>query len=224
MDQSKSAGTPDPFAQQWHSQDHVNSKGMGSVQQLPADVFMLQAATQMQNPGQEFVMDDSMSVHMGNHMSYQQPHQHHAHQQHNGGRHPLPAEQLAQNASFNEGDSQMADSQMVDADDDDSMAAIVGAPKPNASRSSANNELEMRQLFGANRHRKLQEVAGELHGDERGPNSERTRQVFAMLWYALQPDLSARCSYRQDQPSLLQWEGLRPPWQGIRQLCLPLCY
>ncbi len=68
-------------------------------------------------------------------------------------------------------------------DDGDSVAGAHGASKP--SRSSANNELEMRQLFHANRHRNLQEVATELHGNERGPNSERTRQVFAMLWYAV---------------------------------------
>ena len=34
----------------------------------------------------------------------------------------------------------------------------------------------------ANQSRTLQDVAVELHGNERGPNSERTRQVFAMLW------------------------------------------
>lgn len=81
----------------------------------------------------------------------------------------------------------MAHAQMLDRDDNedgDSMVGHLGAPRPVASRSSANNELEMRQLFGANRHRNLQDVAGELHGNERGPNSERTRQVFAMLWYA----------------------------------------
>jgi regulatory factor X len=60
----------------------------------------------------------------------------------------------------------------------DSMAI---AQKP-ASRTSANNEREMQQLYVANKHRSLQDVARELHGNERGPNSERQRQVFAMLW------------------------------------------
>lgn len=78
---------------------------------------------------------------------------------------------------------------MLDRDDNedgDSISGPVGAAKPTSARSSANNELEMRQLFTANRHRHLQDVAGELHGNERGPNSERTRQVFAMLWYAVE--------------------------------------
>src|SRR5208282_4529763 len=52
-------------------------------------------------------------------------------------------------------------------------------------KSSAANEMEMRQLFHTNKHRTLPEVARELHGNERGPQSERTRQVFAMLWYVV---------------------------------------
>jgi regulatory factor X len=62
----------------------------------------------------------------------------------------------------------------------DSVAGGGGVKKP--SKSGAANELEMRQLFNANKHRSLPEVAAELHGNERGPHSERQRQVFAMLW------------------------------------------
>ncbi|CAK7274879.1 hypothetical protein SEPCBS57363_006390 [Sporothrix epigloea] len=85
--------------------------------------------------------------------------------------------------SFGDLDSQMDLARDSNEDGDSSLAAslpAVGAPK--SSRSSANNELEMRQLFNANKARSLQDVAEELHGNERGPNSERTRQVFAMLW------------------------------------------
>jgi regulatory factor X, other len=42
--------------------------------------------------------------------------------------------------------------------------------------------LEMRQLFHTNKHRSLQDISAELHGNERGPNSERNRQMFAMIW------------------------------------------
>lgn len=77
------------------------------------------------------------------------------------------------------------DSQMMDAKNGDMMEVTTSQPvvlKPAASRSSANNEREMQQLFMANKHRSLQDIARELHGNERGPNSERQRQVFAMLW------------------------------------------
>ncbi len=100
-------------------------------------------------------------------------------QSHNASRQSMSAESFAGNTSFAE------DSQMLDRDgneDNESFSGLQPNAKP-ASRTSANNEQEMRQLFVSNKHRNLQEVAQELHGNERGPNSERTRQVFAMLWY-----------------------------------------
>lgn len=68
-------------------------------------------------------------------------------------------------------------------DEQDEVDSLAGnGPAKKASKSSAANELEMRQLFQSNKHRTLPEVATELHGNERGPQSERQRQVFAMLW------------------------------------------
>ncbi|TWU77530.1 hypothetical protein ED733_007393 [Metarhizium rileyi] len=176
MDQSAFADSAAMYAGQWIPNDHGHGKDMGPGPHLSPEDMILQAATHMQTGNHDFSMDGSMGAAMAHHhqISYHQ-------QQHAMARHPLPAEQYAAaNASFTEGDSQMLDRD--DNEDGDSMSGPVGALKPAATRSSANNELEMRQLFTANRHRNLQEVAGELHGNERGPNSERTRQVFAMLW------------------------------------------
>ena len=80
------------------------------------------------------------------------------------------------------------DGQMVEggrSDEQDDAESVVGAngTGKKGAKTSAANELEMRALFHANRHRSLPEVAKELHGNERGPQSERQRQVFAMLWY-----------------------------------------
>lgn len=97
--------------------------------------------------------------------------------QHPGLSRQLSTDNYSANNSFAD-DSQMMDREMNE--DGDSIAGGPVAAKP--SRSSANNELEMRQLFSSNKHRSLGDVAEELHGNERGPNSERTRQVFAMLW------------------------------------------
>jgi regulatory factor X, other len=96
---------------------------------------------------------------------------------------PMADAQNVGNHSFmNDSSFFEADSQVLDAlDDGDSNAGASGQPRA-GSRSSANNEKEMLALFGANKTRTLREVAEELHGNERGPNSERTRQVFAMLW------------------------------------------
>lgn len=146
---------------------------MTATPQMSPEDMILQAATHMQSSGHDFSMDAPMSAPMSHHMQYQQ--------HHSIARHPLPAEQYNAGASFTEGDSQMLDRE--ENEDGDSMNGAAGTMKA-GTRSSANNELEMRHLFSANRHRNLQEVARELHGNERGPNSERTRQVFAMLWYA----------------------------------------
>ncbi|XWW96601.1 hypothetical protein V2A60_004578 [Cordyceps javanica] len=170
MDGSTFTDASGMYGGQWIHNEHPHPKDMTAPQMSPEDMI-LQAATHMQSANHEFAMDSSMAAHM-HHMAYQ--HQH----PHGMPRHPLPADQFGANASFTEGDSQMLDRD--DVDDADSMALAAGVPKP--TRSSANNELEMRQLFSANRHRGLQDVASELHGNERGPNSERTRQVFAMLW------------------------------------------
>ncbi|KAF4464971.1 sak1 [Fusarium albosuccineum] len=181
LDQSGFADASDMYAGQWipnehahahaHAHAHGHAKDMAAAQLSPEDMI-LQAATHMQGAGQDFSMDASMSAPMGHPMQYQQKHPMQ--------RHPLPGEQYTNNASFTDGDSQMMERD--DNEEVDSMVGMVGAPKPASTRSSANNELEMRQLFSANRNRSLQDVAGELHGNERGPNSERTRQVFAMLW------------------------------------------
>lgn len=84
-------------------------------------------------------------------------------------------------ASYGEADVQMLETRSDGQDEIDSVTGTHG-PVKKTSKSSAANELEMRQLFQANKHRSLPEVATELHGNERGPQSERQRQVFAMLW------------------------------------------
>lgn len=175
MDSNAFADASALYGGQWVHPGHGHPKDMGQGHQLSPEDMILQAATHMQSANHDFGMDNGMSAPMGHHMQYEQ--------HHHLARHPLPADQYAGNASFTEGDSQMLDRD--DNEEGDSLVSVNGTTKA-PTRSSANNELEMRQLFGSNKHRSLQDVAGELHGNERGPNSERTRQVFAMLWYVYQ--------------------------------------
>jgi regulatory factor X, other len=130
----------------------------------PEDLLI---ASQLQ-ASREVALDASMSSHMHGASFYQS----------HSMRQSLSAESFANNASFAD-DSQMLDHEGNE--DGDSFVGLPGTTKT-GSKSSANNETEMRQLFTANKHRHLQDVAEELHGNERGPNSERTRQIFAMLW------------------------------------------
>ncbi|KHJ34256.1 putative cephalosporin c regulator 1 [Erysiphe necator] len=163
------------FHRQWYEQNsHVPQRFVGLSHQLTQENIFMQSTSQTQN-SREFEIDPSL-----------------ANGQHNGQNlhHNTPyAPELTRQStstefySTNYGDTdlQMHEARSDEHDDGESVVG-VGGPVKKASKSSAANELEMRQLFQANKHRSLPEVATELHGNERGPQSERQRQVFAMLW------------------------------------------
>lgn len=156
------------YATQWIStNDHQHARELtaGPPQMSTEDLLL---ASQLQ-ASREFAMDAPVNA------SMQSVAFHHSHSM---SRQSISADSFAGNTSFD-------DSQLLDRDgNEEGDFSGLPAPAKTGSRSSANNEMEMRQLFQASRHRTLQDVAEELHGNERGPNSERTRQVFAMLWYA----------------------------------------
>lgn len=155
------------YANQWIATNHSHPRELapGPNQMTPEDILL---ATQLQ-ASREFAMDHAVANSMQG-VSF--------HAGHSLSRQSMSADSFAGNTSFAD------DSQMMDRDGNDDADSFAGVPtnaKP-GSRTSANNEMEMRLLFNSNKHRNLQDVAEELHGNERGPNSERTRQVFAMLW------------------------------------------
>ncbi|CAI4210469.1 unnamed protein product [Parascedosporium putredinis] len=166
------AEASDVYGNQWGGNMHNAAKALvGSAQMSPEDAI-LQAASHIQSTGREYQMDPSMDASMAHSVSFQ----------HDGSfvRRDLSASlSMTELGGFTDHDSQMLDAKQDDMLDAAPQAAI---PKATSSRSSANNEREMQQLFVANKHRALQDIARELHGNERGPNSERQRQVFAMLW------------------------------------------
>lgn len=177
-ERSLSAAHHNNFQEQWHTNSHSaipHAKDMAVAghqmgKQIQGDE-VLRPATHMPLH-QSFTMDSGVHQPVMSAM----PYSHHP-SLHNG----LPTDSYVGGASFTD-----ADSHMMDRDDPDE-SDMVEVRRPNgqksaSSRTSANNELEMRQLYQASKSRSLEDVAKELHGNERGPNSERTRQVFAMLW------------------------------------------
>jgi len=81
------------------------------------------------------------------------------------------------------------DSQLLDATMEDPGQAGTepdGVKKKKGSASSIANDLELRRLFRENKGRSIKEVAAQVLTNERGPKSEKTKQIFAMLWYELQ--------------------------------------
>ena len=156
---------------QWAGNLHSHAKGLMGAAHMSPEEAILQAAphTQPGPPGSRgFAVDGSMEASMAHSVPYQ----------HDGSfaRHDVSAS-LSMNDLSGFAD---ADAQMLDVKNDDPNVAMPPAPK--STTRTANNEREMQQLYVANKHRSLQDVARELHGNERGPNSERQRQVFAMLW------------------------------------------
>ncbi|KAI2629073.1 RFX DNA-binding domain-containing protein [Hypomontagnella submonticulosa] len=171
LDQSALLQQHGAFTDQWVPNEHGPPRDMPqAIQPMPAGDMMLRPASRMQAV-QSFPMNPSMQPAVGSAMPYHQ---------HPGLHHAVQSEAFGGNASFTDGDSQM-----MDRDEGDEVDSLAGRPtgsKPASGRTSANNELEMRQLFQSNKNRTLADVAKELHGNERGPNSERARQIFAMLW------------------------------------------
>ncbi|TGJ80276.1 hypothetical protein E0Z10_g8487 [Xylaria hypoxylon] len=166
------------YHDQWHMNGHASiphSKDLSVVGhqmgQHMAGEEILHAASQI-HLHQSFAMDSGMHQPVGPAVPYHHP----------GVQAGVSVDSYGTGTSFTD-----ADSQMLIERDDPNESDMVEAPrrtsqKVNSGRTSANNELEMRQLYHSSRHRNLEDVAKELHGNERGPNSERTRQVFAMLW------------------------------------------
>lgn len=138
-----------------------------SAHNLSTEDMMLQAAPHLQQSGRTYSMDSTMSS-MNHSMSYQ------------GHPNVMPQQSMSAHSSFMDMDSHSIDRD--DQMDGDSITGAAGTRK--GTRSSANNELEMRQLYMQNKDRDLTDIARELQGNERGPQSERQRQAFAMLWIA----------------------------------------
>ncbi|RDW70133.1 hypothetical protein BP5796_08530 [Coleophoma crateriformis] len=163
----------DDFPKRWYEPDPNARHRFDSVgHQLSAEDMVMQSAAQLQNP-MEYKIDPSL----GTHASHGLPYTHESMYKPENVHHPLPAEGYG--ASFGEGDSHLID-RSDEQEDADSLAGAAG-PSKKVSKASAQNELEMKQLFQSNKHRSLPEVATELHGNERGPQSERQRQVISQV-------------------------------------------
>jgi regulatory factor X, other len=167
------------YQKQWYESQgsgggHQQQRFEGLDHHMSPEDMVMHSASQLQNP-REYGIDPALEAAVNQSLGY---HQDGPYKPDNS-RHSLPADGYG--TSFVEDDSPMLEGRSDEQDDADSVTGN-GANKK-IPKSSAANEIEMRQLFQSNKHRSLPEVASELHGNERGPQSERTRQVFAMLWY-----------------------------------------
>ncbi|KAI1108495.1 RFX DNA-binding domain-containing protein [Nemania sp. NC0429] len=171
------------FQEQWQTNGHgamTHSKSISvAAHQMGQPMGQTMGSEEILRPAAQMPLHQSFPVNSAVHQPVGHGMSSYAH--HPTLSHGLQTDSFVTGASFTD-----ADSQMMDRDDPDESDVLEGPrrikQKSNSSRTSANNELEMRQLYQASRDRSLEDVAKELHGNERGPNSERSRQVFAMLW------------------------------------------
>ncbi|KAI0550815.1 RFX DNA-binding domain-containing protein [Xylaria curta] len=163
-----------PHQEQWHSNGHGVMTHSVVGHQMAQQQMNQQMTSDMLRPIPSQIMPQSFGMDTPLHQVVDpaMPYTHHPHN--------LPADSFNPGTSITDGDSQI----MERDDESDIITEIRRAPgkKTGGNRTAANNEREMRQLYNASKHRQLADVAKELHGNERGPNSERARQVFAMLW------------------------------------------
>ncbi len=61
-------------------------------------------------------------------------------------------------------------------------AGLGNLKKKKGSASSIANDQELRRLYQDNKTRTLRDVADSVLQEERGPRSEKTKQIFAMIW------------------------------------------
>ncbi|KAG9249210.1 RFX DNA-binding domain-containing protein [Calycina marina] len=158
---------------QWYDNGSAHQRLEAANQEMTPEDMVLHSASQLQNP-RGFDIDPTLAVERNHGHTYNNPH-------YNPESKLQPVSTDDFRASYCEGETQLVDGRSDEQDEVESVAG-QGGPAKKPSKSSAANEVEMRQLFHSNQHRTLPEIAMELHGNERGPQSERQRQVFAMLW------------------------------------------
>lgn len=92
---------------------------------------------------------------------------------------PAPRPALIQYPSYEGKENQGLESLNEEQPQDDGTGE---GKKKKGSASSLANDIELRRLFRENQGRSLKDVATQVLANERGPRSEKTKQIFAMLW------------------------------------------
>lgn len=128
---------------------------------------------QLTNPNQGFMLDPSLQAHIKHDTTF-------------SAEHPfsvtpsLPGAQMSQYHSFEGSESHTLDN--ANEEHLREHHGVGDGKKKKGSASSIANDIELRRLFRDNQGRSLKEVAAQVLANERGPKSEKTKQIFAMLW------------------------------------------
>ncbi|KAI4204396.1 MAG: hypothetical protein LQ350_001152 [Teloschistes chrysophthalmus] len=144
--------------------------------------FIPQSQPHVATPDQGFMFDASLQQHPDHSENAYSHNQNTSlgHMQDNGQTGPTQP-QLHPRHSYDERMNQALDHASGEHNVDDT--GTTDGKKKKGSASSIANDLELRKLFRENMGRSLKEVAAQVLTNERGPRSEKNKQIFAMLWY-----------------------------------------
>jgi regulatory factor X len=103
--------------------------------------------------------------------------------------------------------------------------AVADADEKKKSGSAAatqSNEKELREALNLNIHRSLKDIAKEVSDSERTSRAEKTKQLFAMVWY--ETTLRQSCLYRrltmpQAQHVMRDSKDFGTSQHSLRKLC-----
>ena len=127
---------------------------------------------QLTNPNSNYAIDPSLQGHLAHGRALSVDHSF-------SGNLATARPPMTQYHSFNGQENQTMEGAIDEAQDD---PAVGEGKKKKGSASSIANDLELRRLFRENQGRSLKDVAAQVLANERGPKSEKTKQIFAMLW------------------------------------------
>ena len=149
--------------------------------QYSAEEMITRSEQQLTNPNQAYIIDPSLRRQMEPTSNLAHIHDRALSLDHNiNMKSVLAAPALNRYHSFdgkeNFGFEPNNDEQAIDDN------GIGDGRKKKGSASSIANDIELRRLFSENMGRSLKDVASQVLAHERGPRSEKTKQIFAMLW------------------------------------------
>lgn len=147
--------------------------------QYTAEEMITRSEQQLTNPAEQFMFDPSVRQ-LGEHSRDA-----YTHQRGPSLGHDINIDPAIQRPSLNQYHSYDGDSQGFEHTNGEQGVGDNGMTdgrKKKGSASSIANDLELKKLFRENVGRSLKDVATQVLANDRGPRSEKTKQIFAMLW------------------------------------------
>ncbi|KAL9007219.1 MAG: hypothetical protein Q9188_000022 [Gyalolechia gomerana] len=161
------------------SQRSPSQHASGRSFQYTPEEMITRTERQLTNPNQPYTLDPSGRRHG------EQPQDVYAYERGTSLGHITNIDPTIQRPPLNHYHSYEGDSQGFEHTNGEQAVGDNGAVdgrKKKGSASSIANDIELKKLFRENLGRSLKDVAAQVLANERGPRSEKTKQIFAMLW------------------------------------------